>query len=151
MWWCPVYQGIPLINADSASAETGFLHETEHKGVECIQEIVDGPGVPLGYPLVCLDRITDLYNLIERTLNLSFPEHICNSMGTEVVTLYGDSRIDGTDKDAFLRTDEKTVPSRCLQLSIKVDRLDNRSSIPESKRILAISPTSMNTFLFLHT
>ena len=42
-------------------------------------------------------------------------------------------------KDAFLRTDEKTVPSRCLQLSIKVDRLDNRSSIPESKRILAIS------------
>ena len=75
----PVYQGIPLINADSASAETGFLHETEHKGVECIQEIVDGPGVPLGYPLVCLDRITDLYNLIERTLNLSFPEHICNS------------------------------------------------------------------------
>ena len=98
MWWCPVYQGIPLINADSASAETGFLHQTEHKGVECIQEIVDGPGVPLGYPLVCLDRITDLYNLIERTLNLSFPEHICNSMGTEVVTLYGDSRIDGTDE-----------------------------------------------------
>ena len=98
MWWCPVYQGIPFINADSASAETGFLYETEHECIEGVQEIVDGPGIPLRYPLVRLDCITDLYNLIERTLNLSFPEHICNSMGTEVVTLYGDSRIDGTDE-----------------------------------------------------